>query len=158
MLLGDQRKKMVLRKFTMVAAIAFIPTIFVMISLLIFSNKYLIVALVVLQALLATGFALYLISVMRQEKIALKGKKVSIISLDHQLNLEVDKKGTKQEFFPKEFYKDEIKDRGLLPVLKVVDENEVYEIVAVASYYYTVIENQFGQRYLVHTNNLKIVE
>lgn len=158
MLLGDQRKKQIINKLMIIVAIMFLPMVFMFISSLLVNNGNIIIIIVVSYFILATSMALYLLSIMKKEKTALKGMKVKVISLEYKLNLEIDHKGTKQQFYSKEYYKDGSFQSDLLPVLDFIDEDEIYEIVIITAYYYSVIKNQYGQSYLIHTNNLKLID
>jgi hypothetical protein len=158
MLLGDQRKKHVTRKIILIFPLAFLPMLFMFASFLMFNDKRIIVIVVVLYFILATSISLFFINMMKKEQSALEGKKVKVISLEYKLDLDNDKKNTKKQFYSKEYYKKNSMQFELIPLLESIDEDEIYEIVIITAYYYCVIKNQFGQSYLVHTNNLKLIE
>jgi hypothetical protein len=157
MLLGDFRKKLITQKIIMIAAISFFPMTFMFVSFLLFNDVTVLIMIVIVYFIFATSMGLFMIHMMRKEKIALKGKKVKVISLDYKLDLDVNNKKDKQQFYPKEYYKDKNLNSDLIPLLMIHDEDEIYEIVMISAYYYSIIKNQFGQTYLVHTNNLELI-
>ncbi|BCR36565.1 hypothetical protein [Mariniplasma anaerobium] len=158
MLLGDIRKKNINNKLIIIAAIGFLPMVFMFVSVTVISDVNILILIFIIYFIFATSIAFYLLNMMKKEKTALKGMKAKVISLEYKLDLEVDKKGNIQQFYPKEYYKDGVLNSDVIPLLTILDENEVYEIVIISLYYYCVIKNQFGQSYLVHTNNLKLIE
>ncbi len=137
---------------------AAIPTIGVMLSFVLSENLRANIIIYVVFFFISNGFGFALITIIKRERVFLKGKKVKIVSFDHKVDLDFDNYNPKKQFYPVEFFKKDKFNEEFIPLLKTIDEDEIYEIVVILNYYTAVIEDQFNQRFLVHTNNLKIIE
>lgn len=158
MLLGDQRKKRVNQKLLSIALTAAIPTIGVMLSFVLMDNIEANIIIFVVYFFISNGFGFALIKIIKNERVKLKDKKVKVISLDFEVDFDFENYDPKKQFLPNDFFKGDKENGEFVPILNVVDKNEIYTIVIILNYYTAVIEDQYNQRYLIHTNNLKIIE
>lgn len=158
MLLGDQRKKNVTQKIIFILPLALLPMVFMFISFLMFNDSRILIVIAIVYFIIATSMALFIINMMKNEQTALKAMKVKVISLEYKIDVDKHSKYTKRQFYSKEYYKNNSTQSDLIPVLNNNDENEIYEIIIITAYYYCVIKDQYGKRYLIHTNNLKLIE
>jgi hypothetical protein len=158
MLLGDQRKKAVNKKLLTIALMTSIPTIGVMLSFILMDNIEANIIIFVVYFFISNGFGFALIKIIKNERVKLKDKKVKVISLDYVVDFDFENYNPKKQFLPNDFFKGNQENGEFVPILNVVDENETYKIVIIFNYYIAVIEDQYNQRYLIHTNNLNIIE
>jgi predicted membrane protein len=158
MLLGDQRKKNLTKKIILIFPLAFLPMILMFVSFLIFNDRTILITIVIVYFLLATSIALFIINMMKKEQTTLKGRKVKVYTLEYKIDLDHHSKNTKRHFYSNEYYKNRSIKSELITVLNHVDNDEIYEIVIITAYYYSVIKDQYGQSYLIHTNNLKLID
>ncbi len=158
MLLGDQRKKKVNQKLLLIALASSIPTIGVMLSFILMNNIEANIIIFVVFFFISNGFGFALLKIIKNERVALKGKMVKVISLDHVVDFDFENYDPKKQFLPDEFFKGNKEDREFIPLLNIIDEDEIYKIVIILSYYTAVIEDQYKQRFIVNTNNLNIIE